>query len=477
MVRVQGIPAPAARPGPRQSVGVSGGWVSDSRFMPAVALMVVVQLFYMAVPAAMFDGSGYDLTADPNQNPNLLYRAIKLGLLLSGLLIFFWRLKLVPPLLRELNAFFLGFLALVLASSTWSIEPGFTLTRFLSLCVTSFVCFAFVLVGWHQRRFQNVVRPVLTLLLAGSLVLGLLAPDMAKEHGTGISLQNAWRGLFSQKNGLGQAATLGGCFWLHAWLAKETKFWKFLMGFGVSLACLLLSRSSTSLFSALFVSVLLLLLLRGSEANRRYMGFIVTVFAATLLVYSLAVLNIVPGLNFILEPIVAFTGKDLTFSGRTQVWAVIREHIKLAPLLGTGYGAYWIGPVPSSPSYVFISRYSNFYPTVAHNGYLDIINDLGYVGLMCLMGYLFVYLRQSLALLKLDFAQGALYLALLFEGLINNLTETNWLFSSNFSFAIMTLATFALARAALERRLRVPPNAPTRTMAAPGRRMQSMTSR
>jgi exopolysaccharide production protein ExoQ len=148
-------------------------------------------------------------------------------------------------------------------------------------------------------------------------------------------------------------------------------------------------------------------------------------------------------------------GKDLTFSGRTQIWAVIRQHISQQPLLGSGYGAYWIGPVPTSPSYVFISRASNFYPTEAHNGYLDILNDLGYVGLLCLLGYLLVFLRQSLALLKFNYHQATLYLALLFEEMINNLTESDWLSSTAFALSIMTLATFALARSALEQRWRM----------------------
>jgi O-antigen ligase len=104
---------------------------------------------------------------------------------------------------------------------------------------------------------------------------------------------------------------------------------------------------------------------------------------------------------------------------------------------------------------VFISRKSNFYPTEAHNGYLDILNDLGYVGLMCLLGYLLVFLRQSLALLKIDYKQATLYLALLFEEMINNLTESDWLSSTAFALTVMTLATFALARALLEHRWRL----------------------
>jgi O-antigen ligase len=402
--------------------------------------------------------------------PNLFYRALKLSLLASGLAVLIWRHSFALLLAREVNKFFIAFLALVLLSATWSIEPAITMTRFLAVCTVCLVCGGCVMVGWYDRRFQEIVRSFFTLLMVGSLIFGIIAPDLAKEQGTGISLEGAWRGLLGQKNGLGHASSIAAFFWMHGWLTKEVKFWQFALGFGASVACLILSHSSTSLFSAVFSIMLLLLLLRAPKGKRRYMAFIIAVFVTTILLYSLAVLNIFPGLDFLLQPIIGVTGKDLTFSGRTQIWAVIREHISQRPLLGTGYGAYWIGPVPTSPSYVFISRKSNFYPTEAHNGYLDILNDLGYVGLMCLLGYLLVFLRQSLALLKIDYKQATLYLALLFEEMINNLTESDWLSSTAFALTVMTLATFALARALLEHRWRLQSQHWSQTVPSPAAR-------
>ncbi len=67
-----------------------------------------------------------------------------------------------------------------------------------------------------------------------------------------------------------------------------------------------------------------------------------------------------------------------------------------------------------------------FYPTEAHNGYLDIVNDLGYVGLICLILFLFAYVRQSLQLLRFDRNQAVLYLALLFMEMVVNMSESDW---------------------------------------------------
>jgi len=455
------------------AAGTEQRWLVDSRYQLAITLMFYTMMFFMTVPTDV-------LNPRPNvmvPEPNLLYRALKLLLLASALGVLLWRHAFAVLLARTVNKFFIMFLALVLLSATWSIEPTITLTRFLVVCIACLVCWACVVVGWYDRRFQEILRSFFTALMIGSLIFGIIAPDLAREHGTGISLEGAWKGLLGQKNGLGHAASITVFLWVYGLLTREVKFWQFTCGFGAAAACLLLSHSSTSLLSALFSSMLLLLLLRGPKGSGRLMSFIVVVFVTMILLYSLAVLNVFPGLDFLLQPIINVTGKDATFSGRTQIWTVIREHISHHPLLGTGYGAYWIGPVPTSPSSVFINRYSNFYPTESHNGYLDTINDLGYVGLVCLLGYLLVFLRQSLALLRIDYRQATLYLALLFEEMINNLTESDWLEPTAFATPVMALATFALARALLEQRWRAQSQQQIPLPAArPGRRFRTRSS-
>jgi O-antigen ligase len=95
-----------------------------------------------------------------------------------------------------------------------------------------------------------------------------------------------------------------------------------------------------------------------------------------------------------------------------------------------------------------------FYPTEAHNGYLDIINDLGILGAIVLVGYLVVYVRQALQLFAVERTQGALYLSVVFEQLIANLSESRWLNVLCIEFVIMTLCTVSIARGLLDERLK-----------------------
>jgi O-antigen ligase len=201
--------------------------------------------------------------------------------------------------------------------------------------------------------------------------------------------------------------------------------------------------------NAAFSCVLMFFFMNTPRGLRRYLPYLIVLFVVTILLYSLAVLNLIPGSNMLLTPITALSGKDMTFSGRTNIWAILNQHIALRPYLGSGYGAYWV-ELPTSPSAEMTARLY-FYPTEAHNGYLDVINDLGAVGAIILIAYLVNYLRQGLRLLKSMPTQGILYLTLLFDQLIVNLTESRWLNCLTCEFTIMTIATVCLARLLMER--------------------------
>ena len=82
-------------------------------------------------------------------------------------------------------------------------------------------------------------------------------------------------------------------------------------------------------------------------------------------------------------------GKDSTLTGRTYLWQRARDFIDQAPLLGTGYAAFWqIGNPPAeelwAASFEELGAGFNF-----HNLYLNTAVELGYVGLTSLILMLF----------------------------------------------------------------------------------------
>jgi exopolysaccharide production protein ExoQ len=354
-------------------------------------------------------------------------------------------------LIAVVNRPFRYFVVLASLSLLWSIEPSITLKRLVRLYIIVLVCMAFATVGWQTRRFENSLRRVLFLLLAASAIFCYSEPELAIHHVEGhAELMNAWHGVTTGKNVLGSLASCAFILWLHAFLTRETGRVAAIANLTLAGLCLVMCRSSTSLMATVFAAFFVILLLRPPGFMRRQMPYMVGLFATAVLVYALAVLNIVPGLSVILIPISMFSGKDLTFSGRTNIWYVLKLHMRAHPLLGSGYEAYWIGPVPSSPSYEMV-KWLFFYPTEGHNGYLDVINDLGYVGGICLLAYFVVYLRQGLELMRLEKARGALYLALIFRAFLADMSESHWFSVTSIDFVIFTLATFSLARELLYR--------------------------
>lgn len=427
-------------------------WVRDDRFLLSIGAMIWVLIVLMIVP----EGFNYASLASEKapQTGSLISRMLWLALLGMGCLLVMWRASFAWRFSYSwLNPFLLIFVVLAVTSIAWSIDPMLTIRRLVRMLTIVLASIAFVVVGWHSLRFQNVVRPILTFVLLGSIIFGLSAPHLAIHQQSEAVLAGAWHGLANHKNGLGNLACITMIFWFHAGLARESRWPMALLGCGIALACLILASSATSVVTTLFTLFFLLLLMRTPTILRRYLPWLVTLFVAGLLIYSLALLEVLPGLAKLLGPIGLVTGKDMTFTGRTDIWEIMTAEIARHPLLGTGYAAYWAGPVPGTPAYEFV-RLMHFYPASAHNGYLEILNDLGSLGLLVLIGYLVSYVAQSLRLLRWNRAQAALYLALFLQQAITNLSESRWLSVQSVDFVIMTLATAALARSLLEQRLR-----------------------
>jgi len=427
-----------------------GAAARDRRYAFLTAAVTWVMFVLMAIPGN-FDYSG---AVSDTEGANPVTRALWLAIFAICTVVILNRLAAARRLFGHINVFFLLFVALACASMFWSIDPDLTIRRLVRLLIMCSAFIAVAVAAWNPRRLQQVVRPVVTGLLLGSLIFGLARPDLAIHHELFPELLGAWHGLFPTKNGLGAVASFGFIFWMHAWLAREAGRASALFGLAISASCLVLSRSSTSTMATALTALALLLLLRSPGSMRRAVPYLASGLIALILLYSLAMLKVVPGLEIILAPIPMITGKDLTFSNRSEIWAAVVDHVRLRPLLGSGYSAYWsMGlPTPDMESYAVLVPLKGFYPGSSHNGYLQVLNDLGAVGLICLLGYLIVYFRQSLRLYAIDRSQGALFLGLLLQQATINLTEPLWLNVLLIDFVLMSLATTLLARALLEAR-------------------------
>ncbi len=378
-------------------------------------------------------------------------QAVKVGAIAIGLVIIAVRWSLARLLLRDFNAGFAAFMGLALLSTAWSIEADTTLLRCATLAGIVLVCLGVALTGWNRQRFLQVALPPLMFILVASLLIGVISPESIIEPGGDNSLKNAWHGITFQKNQFGMTASVVSILCFHKYVAGIGRtFWS-MSGCAIGLICLALSRSSTSLLATMLGMFFIVLMLRVPVVRQRYSTHVVIAIAAMILLYELAIQNLIPGVNLLFAPVASLTGKDSTFSARSMIWEIIKAHISAAPYLGTGYGAYWtMNPSTEAPAYIFMYL-MQFYPTESHNGYLEVMNDLGWAGVTCLLAYLFVYIRQALQLMRFDRSQAVMYLALLFQQMVANLSESEW-FSRSTICIVLILGTICLSRDLLEYR-------------------------
>jgi exopolysaccharide production protein ExoQ len=449
-------PRPAARRaaagGSRlKSVSVRGG---ASLVLLAIAFWLI---FYQNAPPNW--GLNWGLEDQPSMfavattevdTGNTEDRIIKVCTLLISLYVVISRWSVMRSLVKDSNLGAIACLALCPISAAWSIEPSATLLRSVTLLTIALLCLAISLAGWHRQRLQQLVLPPLMFILIFSLVLGLMFPDRIIETGNDLSQKGAWHGFTFTKNQFGMMSSLAAIICINRWMAGEGRIAWPVVGTIISFVCLVLSRSNTSLFATLLAIGFMVLVMRVPIIKQRFSTHVVVGIAATILLYELVIQNVIPGAYTLLAPVRSLTGKDATFSARTTIWDIVKQHIQYAPLLGTGYGAYWIGPIARSPSFVF-TYVMFFYPTEAHNGYLDFVNDFGWIGLGFLMVFLIVYMRQALQLMRFDRSQATVYLALLFQQMVMNMSESEW-FARDSTFTIMLLAATCLSRSLREAR-------------------------
>jgi len=410
-----------------------------------IGIAAALLIAFMALPPGLDFSTHYQATGGDGFGPIIL-----LGCIALSLSIFISNRNQCIEVLKATNPYFLGLILLATASYFWSYAPDITIRRWMRLYAFLLVALAVAVKGWHRSRVQEVLRGVLTLLLIGSLIFGLTSPDLAIHQEDMPELKGAWHGLTTQKNTLGSLAGFNLILWLHALFSRKNEGAKALGGIIVSLACVILSRSSTSLIAGIFCGGVLYFLIKLPRSVNNLLPFIVFSVTSLIVIFSMAVLNLVPGSTTLLSPIMSMTGKDMTFSGRSAIWEIVLDSIHLHPKLGCGYGAYWTAS-PDSNAYMQFNSRQLAYPGEGHNGYLDIINELGYVGGFLLVAHVMHYIWQSLKLGKTDKEQAALFIAIMLYELVGNVTEAHWFSAADVHFPIMALMTVALGAASVKK--------------------------
>jgi O-antigen ligase len=261
----------------------------------------------------------------------------------------------------------LGLLAVAAISTLWSIDSGATLRRSVWLALT--MAFGLYLAWRHDwKSLLNVLAGAFIVLIAGSFALGLLTPNIGRmsfEH------PGAWSGLWTHKNTLGGIMALGVAICAAAAMVtpERRKLW---IGCAIAaFALVLLSTSKT----ALIASLLGLGMIGFCMFVRRGPVQMITVFAAAgvVLVAGAGIVLLAPDI------IVAALGRDLTLTGRTDIWEASARFVEAKPWLGYGYYAFWLPD--NGPAY-WVREAVAWQVASAHSSWLELALGLGRLGVV-----------------------------------------------------------------------------------------------
>lgn len=388
---------------------------------------VIFSLFVVTNGIVPFIFQRGSLQAETASAPNLVvsviywcfYAFTAFQILLRPRMFFRYAFKMPFPI---------ALVALALLSAFWSIDPSETLRRAFAFGMATL----FGIYLGFRFTSQEVLR-----LLAGvlgtcavlSAAVALLLP--AYGIGTGVFRGN-WQGIFAHKNTLGEMMLLTAVVFRSVPGRSSRSRVIGWTGFAVAVALVVLSRSVTALVVLVTVSVTMPMLRRLRHAELR----------SALLLISVCLICITVLLTTVnREVALTMTGKDVTLTGRTEVWSAVTRRIAQRPILGYGYDAFWL---PTAGPGESVRREVKWSTPHSHNGFLDFGADLGVVGVVILVGALAHTARRAWKHWRPEL--GALDdwpLALLLVILLMDVTES--LIYSQSNFAWVLLVTVAAA--------------------------------
>jgi O-antigen ligase len=222
-------------------------------------------------------------------------------------------------------------------------------------------------------------------------------------HGGG--LEGSWRGIFAHKNNFGAVMGLNALLvFIAGFNSKKFRWALFSLGF-IFIFLLLKSDSMTALsaLAGAFCLIPLFLLFKNLKPSK--IGFII------ILIYLLSVFSLFAFINS--GELLNHFGRDSTLTGRTDLWQISLDYASKKPLLGYGYDSFWLGYEGKESSEITRVLSSNTPPFYAHNGWIDLLLELGIIGTVLFaisfitnLFYAKLYLRrgkESISLLPLIF--------------------------------------------------------------------------
>ena len=329
---------------------------------------------------------------------------------------------------------------LAVCSISWSDYPDITLRRSVSL-LTAALWAWYVTARYDLEDVVAIARQATGLMAIASLVVAVAAPGIGGADPAGPA---GLRGIFSTKNDLGMVMAIGTITYFYSLVANRPRFKAFMLqslGFATCLVLLYLARSSTC-WAIGALGIVLCLTVRVTHGR---VGVAIIIWTTILLLLAPAVLIVTNQL----AAIAPLLGRDAQLTGRVDLWLILPSYIAERPWLGYGLGGFWVA---DSANVALIWDAVGWTPPHAHDGWLDLLLELGGVGLALIsLQILLIVVRGIRAVVDGREPHAQYLIVTTFILLIYNISESN-LVRPGIMWVLLVVAATALAKMAREGR-------------------------
>jgi len=358
--------------------------------------------------------------AQQYSEPSPLDAAVYAILMALGLFVLNFRSRQVKRFLHEnlpLVLFF-GYCALSIA---WSEYPFIALKRW-SKAIGDVVMILLLFTDPYPRA---AIKRVFTRTAFVLLPLSVLFIKVYPALGTAYSLEDnvmMYFGVTTFKNLLGMICMVLGLASLWCFVgAYEDRGMahreRHLIAHGVTIATaigLIFRADSMTSLSCLFLAGTVMILVSRRWISQHSGSVHVIVCSAIGLPLFALFINTVGTL-------VQTLGRNSTLTGRTTIWkAVLSLHTN--PLIGTGFESFWLGERLQK----IWDGFQGLHLQEAHNGYLEVYLNLGWIGVGLLGLVIVTGYRNIMRIVQRSGEDGSLKLALFVAAVVYSLTEAGF---------------------------------------------------
>jgi len=371
------------------------------------------------------------------------------GLALSVLVVLYRKKNLQANLVNDWlrNRWLLIFLAFSAASLFWSVAQTVTLYEVILLICSTFIT-SYIAVRFRFDGVINILTLFAVIATLISLMIVFLIPEVGIMHRAGHV--GSWRGLFWHRNHTGSMMAFFNMIFLLRFLADPVS---------VNIQ----SNRRKKVFFAIFYLLTAMHVFGSLSATANILFFALNLFSifvyfwmkqrlrikkwhyyAALFVFVAMIFIVGENLEFVFR----LLNRDPSMTGRTIMWPDLINNTYLErPFIGHGFATIWM---QESFRILIQHRWGwSYQPYFSDNGYIDILLNLGAVGLLIFFyGAAFVVKQVLVLLYQYNSRESFFMLAILVYVFIANISYSFLFEVDYFVWSLLVLAAFLSIRPA-----------------------------